>query len=397
MTSTAKIEGATSNRRIAYFSDGFFPFTMGGMAKSSTKLLVELVSRGWQVDIYGALPDASRVSEAETFLSSLESSPAALSPWPVLPNFPGHYAVENCRISAALWEKAKLQKYDLIFSHGFTSWSCLRTPHRERPPVIVHLHGLEMFQSSLSMGERIRSAPLRYMGRRILERADSVISFGKYFTDILTNKIGVAPDRIAVVPNAVDESFAAIGSPRERSDRHEGFRALYVGRYEARKQVEWILRLAEVFGETHFEIVGCMPESIIERSKRLTNVKLKAEIWDEQELVSAYRAADCLLLPSRSEGMPTVVLEAMAVGLPVLATAVGSVPELLATGAGRMVTGETFDDFANEFRKFIALPHEVRVAMGQKGQETVKAQYTWDKVGDTVSELVSGIIARNEP
>jgi glycosyltransferase involved in cell wall biosynthesis len=90
--------------------------------------------------------------------------------------------------------------------------------------------------------------------------------------------------------------------------------------------------------------------------------------------------ADVFLLPSSAEGMPNSVLEAMAAGLPVIASPVGSVPEMLGAGqGGRLVAPGDFDRLAEALIELQENP-ELRRSLGQWNRTRVDASYRMDRV-----------------
>jgi glycosyltransferase involved in cell wall biosynthesis len=98
-----------------------------------------------------------------------------------------------------------------------------------------------------------------------------------------------------------------------------------------------------------------------------------------------YATADLFTLPSRMENFPLVLLEAMASGLPVAATAVGGVPELVVHGeTGLLVPPNDPDALADAINDLLDDPEEME-EMGARGRQLVSDHYTWDRVAERIA------------
>ena len=92
-------------------------------------------------------------------------------------------------------------------------------------------------------------------------------------------------------------------------------------------------------------------------------------------------AADGFVLASAWEGLPNVVMEALAASIPVVATRVGGVPELVLDGkSGFTVPPKDPDALAQAMLRLMALPREIRFRMGQTGRAYVEAHYGLENV-----------------
>lgn len=142
-----------------------------------------------------------------------------------------------------------------------------------------------------------------------------------------------APERTVVIPNAV-----ALDVPRAPGGRGGGdqLRIVSVGRMAAPKDFITLVRaLARLPGGSyHAQIIGDGPErgAIAAEIERLGAGAAVALVGERDDVPERLAAADVFVLSSRSEAMPMVVLEAMAAGLPVVASAVGGMPELVVDG-----------------------------------------------------------------
>lgn len=155
---------------------------------------------------------------------------------------------------------------------------------------------------------------------------------------------GVAKDRLAYLPNGIE-----LEDYRFDQDRHDARQKLgihpgslphigIVGRLSKEKGIDRaiaaVARLRRMMPKVQLHLIGDGPEhpyveSLVHQHAMMPNVHFHG--W-QKDARPFYPAFDLLLLPSRTEGMPNVLLEAMAIGTPVAATDVGGVRELLADG-----------------------------------------------------------------
>jgi glycosyltransferase involved in cell wall biosynthesis len=163
----------------------------------------------------------------------------------------------------------------------------------------------------------------------VLRGAARVIALSEDQAEFLRTTYDVAGERIVVMPNGVGEEF--FRDPEDAPSHDGPFRLLYVGRLSAQKNVARLLRaMAEVRLPVELVVVGDGDQRAalqrLQDELGLTNVRMVGLQMGE-DLMAWYRWADAFTLASDKEGMPLVLLEAMAAGLPIVATDVPGIAD----------------------------------------------------------------------
>ncbi|MFZ5963192.1 glycosyltransferase [Thalassococcus sp. BH17M4-6] len=166
-----------------------------------------------------------------------------------------------------------------------------------------------------------------------------------------------------------------------------GNRLLFVGRLAAVKGVPLLLEAMRDLPEAELTVIGDGPDrAALERQAQGLNVRFLG--YQSQDAVAAaLRDTDIFVLPSFAEGVPVVLMEAMAAGVPVVTTRIAGVPELVEDGAsGRLVPPGDGAALTAALRDLLADP-ALRQAMGAKGRETVAREYTIAQEAARLSHL----------
>ena len=253
-------------------------------------------------------------------------------------------------------------------------------------PYIVSLRGGDV--PGLVPGlNRIHSL-LKPLRRLVLRRAGAVVANSASLAGLSQN---ADPVPVRVIPNGVDTIFFRPASNDDEPANADVFRILFVGRLPPDKNVGLLLEaVADLrgIGRKGFslDIVGDGPAR-----KELERVASGLGLSDcvrwhgwrcKEEVAALYRRADCFVNPSLYEGMPNTILEAMASGLPVIASSVGGNDDLVTSGE----TGFLFDlSRPSVFREQLAAlmdDHALRKAMGVRGREIVLSEYSWRSVAE---------------
>jgi glycosyltransferase involved in cell wall biosynthesis len=213
---------------------------------------------------------------------------------------------------------------------------------------------------------------LRMRNHVILRFADLAITQTRITRDEFS--MGFPGLRIRVIPNAISPSGKASGDSR---------RVIYVGRLIDVKGVEYLIRAMKIIrNKASLLVVGDGKDRKgLERLSKGLDVRFAGEVGRDR--IIEYMGESCVLvLPSISEGFPNIVLEAMSLGVPVIASRVGGIPDIVKDGeTGFLVEPGNPRDIA----KYIDLllgNRKLRREMSEKSLREVR-KYSWS---NTIAE-----------
>lgn len=234
----------------------------------------------------------------------------------------------------------------------------------------------------------------RLMGpllRRVWRRAAVVVANSQGLRQLAADFDAEVP--IRVIPNGVDLE----GFQNPQRDWKPA-RLLFVGRIVYQKGLDLLLdalgRLRKL--DWQLELVGDGPrrERLEDQAARLGIAKrVQFHGWQpRQALPGIFSAANLFVYPSRHEGMPNAVLEAMASGLPVVATRIPGNEELVEEGkTGRLVPPEDAVALQAALESLIK-DAKRRQAMGAAARRKVEAKYSWQGVAQAYLDLIQGVL-----
>lgn len=309
-------------------------------------------------------------------------------------------------------------------------WAMRRAIRRSRPDVVISfLRGSNALAELAALPRRdfalialelnldTQRSGLRRAVRYALHRvADAVVANSHAQRERIDDIAPFLSDRTSVIVNGVDlQAFAPPASPPPA--RRGQLRLLALARVQPQKNPFALLEALSLLREKAPALDASVDwhgdraaaddggaskwararrRRRAEYAERLDREVARLGLQDrfrlrptERDVVSLYHAADALVLPSVYEGTPNVVCEAMARGLPVLASAVGDNPRLVADGRnGFLFDPHSPSDIADAILRFAALPAERRAAMGAESRRRAEESLSADEFNARYIELI---------
>ena len=280
-----------------------------------------------------------------------------------------------------VWRRARREPFDMLVVHTTTEWRnysrdlpALWLLRRWIPKVVVQFHG-----STPELVHGSGHGGFKWATRRLLRMTDGVIVLSseekrawqqfhpqcRWF--IGRNPFAAAkPEDIApTIPWNLPENVPVV---------------LYVGRLIVEKGIFDLLEAAAQLKSGtpfHLLMIGSGPaqndlEAKVRELKLDEQVTIAGQLDDARTLRRAYRAADLFVLPSWSEGMPTVLLEAMDAGLPIVTTRIrGAVDHFEENVHARMVSPREPKELAAALEELLASP-ELRARLGANNRQKIR-------------------------
>jgi len=293
---------------------------------------------------------------------------------------------------------------DIVHAHGhpyLTSLVAAKLAKRYQKPFILTQHNTFIqYNSMFDEVERLNDVAV---GKETLEEADRIIAVSDATKQYVLS-LGAKPGKIKVLHNGVDLAhFRPL--PGKREDMRIKFGipknavvALTVRRLVYKNGIDTLIESANIAVKKNpnlfFLVVGKGPDQngVQTRIRQLgieKNFRLAGFVSDA-DLPFCYNAADFFVLPSKSgEGLPLVALEAMACGLPIVATDVGGIKEILMEDHGKLVPANQPEPMAKAILEY----SYADLSVGRLDlRAAVEERFSWEKNVEALVEIYEELI-----
>lgn len=359
--------------KVAFCTDGVYPQMLGGMQKHS-RLLVEELSKFPELDLYIIHPHPELIFPNRT-LTEIRITGI---------NTEKNYLLETYRYSERVFEALVSLNPDVIYSQGLSVWYKAR---RFSKKLIINPHGLEPYQA-IGMKNKIMGVPFRLIFNNLFRKAKVVISLGGGLTTILKRVIS-SSDKIVEIPNAV----ILPSQPKKKIFNKGLLKGLFLARFAHNKGIDILFSAIDELNQRgyadkyHFVLGGKGPlYEYYKQRNTADNVTLLGFV-DDADIEKTYESADFFVFPTLFEGMPTVVLEAMCYGLPVIVSDVGATKVLVDYTNGIIIQPGSVNSLVSALEKFQEFDSLQLENMSKAAIQKVTEKFTWQVVAKAHLDL----------
>jgi glycosyltransferase involved in cell wall biosynthesis len=294
--------------------------------------------------------------------------------------FPGNFAfvLKMFSLGYLLRDKIDVVQVHIADMHMVSAFLLSKIANK---PYVVTCHGSDI---------RIlrRSTFGKFLKKAMLKNASKVVSISKEIKDILVNEYGLPSQSIKIITNGYDEEWmkrrldeTSNNAPRENPS------LVFVG---SLREVKDPLNAVEVFKivsgpvkNVNLQIVGEGPlrqavERKIEKYGLQDRVTLHGAV-SHQRALEILASSAIYVLTSVEEGLPTSLIEAMALGKPVAATSVGGVPEIVSDGVNGLLTPPRLPEKMAQLIERLLKDPVLAKKLGKAAAESVK-DFSWNNI-----------------
>jgi glycosyltransferase involved in cell wall biosynthesis len=357
----------------------------GGVRQHVAHLAAGLVRRGWEVDVAAS----ASAGPGSAYRGRLEAAGVTVHALPMTRVL----GDGDLRAARALRRLDRARRFDVVHAHSSKAGALVRTalPRRDRlvytPHCFAFAAGLGPARAAYWLAEQL-----------LLVRCAAVIVVSEWERDLALRRLVGARRRLRLIRNGVPDCGAAEPHPGLAALRGDGPLTGFLARLEPQKDPLAFVRACAVLRDRGAlrgravlvgsgSLEGAVCEAITARGLGEVVHWLPFDAPVERYLA----ALDLYVLPSLWESMPLAALEAMACGLPVLATDAGGTAEVVRDGeTGRLVAPGDVPALADALDDLTADPERLR-ALGAAGRAAQAARFGVERMVDEVDALYRGL------
>ena len=246
-----------------------------------------------------------------------------------------------------------------------------------------------MYQPSINLIDFFKKQILKIPASKIIKHSLHQVSLGGKLTQILLNA-GAQANSIKIIPNAVDDNFIINRKIKFRNSDKK-IRFCFIGRYDKVKGIKELnsfLKLIVNDNKIYIDFIGPIPKN---RMLTHENIKYHGLIHDTNYIKDILISSDILVSPSYSEGMPTVILEAMACGCAILATDVGANEDIVDLDNGWLIENPSIKNLLGAYHIIL---NDIDSLDSKKRSSIAKINkyYEWNNVIKNTIKMFNSMI-----
>ncbi|HYH74382.1 MAG TPA: glycosyltransferase family 4 protein [Candidatus Saccharimonadales bacterium] len=344
---------------------GYYPPHLGGVEQRVRSLTQHLAGQGHKVVVLTSAIGSKAQTSQEGNLTVKYLRGFEFAHTPFMLSLPFH-----------VWRQAtKRSVIHVHIAQAFVGEIVAAICMLKRKPYIAHFR-MDADASGF-MGAVLPLYKKLFLGP-VLRHAARVIVLTPDYSTIAAGKFGVQPERIAVIPNATE--FTIASKPKQQAGTP--LQLLFVGRLAKQKNPHLAIAAAARIKHAHLTIVGTgelqqeLEAFVAERG--LTGSVTFAGLKTGKHLEDAYAKADIFMMTSRAESFGTVIIEAMAKGVPIVASDIPAVRNTVHTGRNGFLLPQDATSFADAITQ-LATDAALYARCSQANVADVQA-YSWDQV-----------------
>lgn len=260
---------------------------------------------------------------------------------------------------------------------GIITWLTQWIHHK---PYIVTVHGSDV--------NKTKQIPfVNLLTKAALWKSNKTIAVSKSLAKSLEDQ-GISREKIVVIPDGVDTSlFQPMNNNRENL-------ILFVGALTQNKGGDLLIKaFSEILDEFplyHLTIIGEGPmlrvwTNLAAEIKISDHVKFTGQL-SQGETAEYMRRSKLLILPSRSEGLGVVLLEALASGTPCIGAKIGGIPDVISPDVGSLFPSEDFKELAKCIRSLLQDQQKLQV-LSQNARAKAITEYDWSRIAEKIDAI----------